>query len=129
MRTTILKTAKRIEWANSQRHWVATYDLCCDEAPTGRSFFYLKCYLESWNGSLLMNEDLGTTALPGCDHFKAVAFFNQVTRAYSLVHPEHLADIVRDELLIRRPRGKRCKIVSLLIRRPEKPETGEQGTN
>ena len=125
-----MKTVRRVERAHPGREWVATYYLCCDEAPTGTSFYYVKCYLESWNGTLLLRERLGTADLPECDRFRATAFFKKVTRASSVVHPEHLTDIVHDELMAQTlpPRGHRCKITSLPIRRHEEPETGRRGT-
>lgn len=72
------------------------YALWRDVIPTGDSFYYIKCYLETWQAGSLLSADLEIADGLGTDAAMASTVFSRIAGAMAPLFPAHLKDVVRD---------------------------------
>ncbi|MBX6378688.1 MAG: hypothetical protein IRY95_09090 [Clostridia bacterium] len=83
------------------------YVLCRDLTATGAAFYYVKCHMSVWRGGVLLQESHEVAGGLGTDQVGARRVFDKLAHAVAMVFPEHVADIVRDELLSQPATGRR----------------------
>lgn len=92
----LVATAQRHEQGERERAYLLEYALCRDIVPSGDSFYYIKCYLETRQAGSLIGADLEIADGLGTDAVMASTVFSHITGAMAPLFPNHLKDVVRD---------------------------------
>lgn len=94
-----MATAQRAEQGEPERAYVLEYALWSDSVPSGDSFYYIKCYLETWQSGSLLSANLEIADGLGTDAAMAGTVFSRVAGAVEPLFPAHLKDVVRDAVV------------------------------